>query len=126
MKKIQKIVLVTLAVLMVLGLTSLVLIPSVNAVTPTVRTIDPGVVPRTITPEAAITTIFNLGFWVLLSISGLFFLYGAYLFLMGGQSEDSASKGKSVLLYAVVGIVLAILARGLAEFIPRMFGIITP
>ncbi len=119
MKKIKKIILTTLTVLMILGLTSLVVIPSVGASNH--HLIDPGAEPPEITPEAAVTRIFNVAFWVLLLISGLFFLYGAYFFLLAGADQENLKKGKNVILYAIVAIILAFLARGLADFIPRMF-----
>lgn len=83
----------------------------------------PSNVPEVITIENAISSIFTGAFWLLLMVSALFFLLGAYYFLMGGQDEDSIKKGKSVLTFAIVAIVLAILSRGISEFVIRIMGV---
>jgi len=83
----------------------------------------PSNVPEVITIENAISSIFTGAFWLLLMVSALFFLLGAYYFLMGGQNEDSIKKGKSVLTFAIVAIVLAILSRGISEFVIRIMGV---
>ncbi len=76
-----------------------------------------------VTVEDAIGIIFNAAFWLLLLVAGIFFLLGAFYFLTAGQNPDNATKGKSIITYAIIAIIVAILARGLAEFIPRMFDI---
>ncbi len=113
----KKIALITLAVLMIFGPMLLIATPDAYA------QIDPGRTPDSVPVERAIQVIFNTGFWLLLMIAIIFFLLGAYYFLTAGQNPDNAGKGKSILTYAIIAIIVAILARGLAEFIPRMFGI---
>lgn len=78
-----------------------------------------------ITIEVAIQRIFNSAFWLLLAVAGLFFMYGAYNFLYAGHDPEAAKKGKSVIVFAIIAIAVAVLARGLAEFIPRMLGVNT-
>ena len=82
-------------------------------------------IPETITIETAISSVFTGAFWLLLMASALFFLLGAYYFLMGGQDEnsDSVKKGRSVLTFAIIAIVLAILSRGISEFVIRVMGV---
>ena len=80
-------------------------------------------IPETITIETAISSVFTGAFWLLLMASALFFLLGAYYFLMGGQDADSVKKGQSVLTFAIIAIVLAILSRGISEFVIRIMGV---
>ena len=64
--------------------------------------------------------IFAYMFWLLLMSSALSFLLSAYYFLMGGENEEYRKMGKSVLIFTIVAIVLAILSRGIAEFVVRI------
>lgn len=64
--------------------------------------------------------IFTYMFWLLLMSSALSFLLSAYYFLMGGENEEYRKMGKSVLIFTIVAIVLAILSRGIAEFVVRI------
>ena len=119
----KKIVLLVFAVLLVFGPVFLIMAPEVYA-TPV---ITPGTDPITIGIEDGISRIFNTGFWLLMGIASLFFLYGAYLFIIPSGDGKGPEKAKTVITYAIIALVVAVLARGLAAFIPRMFGItITP
>ncbi len=85
--------------------------------------INPGATPTQVSVEDAIYKIFNIAFWLLLAVAAIFFLLGAYYFLTAGTSPDAATKGKSIISYAIVAIIIAILSKGIAAFLPRMFGI---
>ncbi len=113
----KKIALLAFAILLVFGPVFLVTAPEAYA------TVNPGQQPDLITVEGGIGIIFNAAFWLLLLVAGVFFLLGAFYFLTAGQNPDNAAKGKSIITYAIIAIIVAILARGLAEFIPRMFGV---
>ncbi len=79
--------------------------------------------PTAVGVDQAISVIFNVSFWLLLAVSGVFFLLGAFYFLTAGQNPDNATKGKSIITYAIIALVVAILAQGIAAFIPNMFGV---
>jgi len=116
----KKIALLVFAIFLAFGPAFLIMVPEVYA-TPVITPRDPGAV---VTVERGIEVIFNTAFWLLLTIASLFFLYGAYLFIIPtGDGKGGLEKGRSVITYAIVALVVAILARGLAAFIPRMFGI---
>ncbi len=104
--------------IILLGLIALLIFPVSVA-----GQIDPGQAPATIEVENAITIIFNAAFWLLLAIAAIFFLLGAFYFLTAGQNPDNAAKGKSIITYAIIAMIVAVLAQGLATFIPRMFGV---
>jgi len=115
----KKIVLLVFAIFLVFGPAFLIMAPEVYAA-PAITPRDPGVV---ITVERGIEVIFNTGFWLLMAIASLFFLYGAYLFIIPSGDGKGPEKGKSIITYAIIALIVAILARGAAMFIPRMFGI---
>ena len=79
--------------------------------------------PREVGVSEVLSTIFGVAFWLLLAIAGIFFLLGAFYFLTAGQNPDNTSKGKSIITYAIIAIIVAILARGIAAFIPGVFGV---
>ncbi|MEK7578705.1 MAG: hypothetical protein AAB456_03250, partial [Patescibacteria group bacterium] len=54
---------------------------------------------------------------IVLTISIIMLLYAAVLFLVAGASETAHTKAKNVLIYAIVGIVVALLAFSVDPFI---------
>ncbi len=60
-----------------------------------------------------ICTATNLLFTIIMILSVIILLYAAFLFLTGGGAEDKLSQARQYLTYAVIGIVVALLAKGL-------------
>ncbi len=60
-------------------------------------------------------------------IIGLFavvmLFYAAFMYITGGASPDAVSKAKSALIYAIVGIVVALLAWTVIPLIKSIFGL---
>lgn len=54
---------------------------------------------------------------IVLTIALIMLLYAAILYLTAGSSETIHTKAKSVLIYAIVGIVIAILAFSVIPFV---------
>lgn len=54
-------------------------------------------------------------------IALIMLLYAAILYLTAGSSETIHTKAKSVLIYAIVGIVIGILAFSVRPFIQNFF-----
>lgn len=49
-------------------------------------------------------------------------LYAAFLYLTSGGNEDSIKKAHTVLVYALIGIAVALLATSAAEFVQATVG----
>ncbi|OHA45952.1 MAG: hypothetical protein A3A80_03275 [Candidatus Terrybacteria bacterium RIFCSPLOWO2_01_FULL_44_24] len=64
----------------------------------------------------------NLLFTVIMLLSIIILLYAAFLFLTGGGSEDKLTQARQYLTYAVVGIVVALLAKGLVLVVVTAVG----
>lgn len=62
---------------------------------------------------ALICTASNLLFTIIIILSLIIFLYAAFLFLTGGGSEDNQKKARAFLLYGIIGIIVALLAKGM-------------
>lgn len=54
-------------------------------------------------------------------IAMIMLLYAAILYLTAGSSETTHTRAKSVLIYAIVGIVIGILAFSIRPFIQNFF-----
>ncbi len=43
-----------------------------------------------------------------------------YMFVTGGSSPDTVKKAKTLLIYALVGVAVAVLAQGLVNIVQRL------
>jgi len=97
-----------LAVLILAGL----LLPAAMAVAQEERYTLPGESFRALVDRVA-----NVIFSVLVIISILFLLYGGVLILTAAGNDEQVTKGRSVLLYAVIGLVIALFAKAIQAFL---------
>jgi heme/copper-type cytochrome/quinol oxidase subunit 2 len=72
--------------------------------------------------SSALCNIFGLMFWVLISVSIIMFLYAAYLYVFSGGDEEKPTEARMTILYAVFGIIAALLAKGAPVLIAGLFG----
>ena len=68
-------------------------------------------------PGCAFTTVVNTALFVIGSISVLMLIYGGIRYTISGGNEKSVTAAKNTILYAVVGIVIAILAFAIVNFV---------
>ncbi len=73
----------------------------------------PGEIDVFATIDSAINFIFTV---ILIAATGSF-LFAAFTFITAGGNEDNIKKAKQWLIYAVIGIVVAVLARAIPDFI---------
>lgn len=67
--------------------------------------------------------IANAMFWVLITISTIMVLYGGFLYITGGTNPERVSKAHKTLIYAAVGIIVALVAGALPTVIANLFGV---
>ena len=53
----------------------------------------------------------NWVFYIMMIITVLFVIWGGIIFMTAGGDPDKAGKGKTLIVYALVGIVIGLLAR---------------
>ena len=58
-----------------------------------------------------IETLINYLFTGLILLATVMTLYAAYLYLTAGGSEENINKAKSVIIFAAVGVAVALLSR---------------
>ena len=68
-------------------------------------------------PGCAFTTIVNTALFVIGAISVLMLIYGGIRYTTSGGNEKSVTAAKNTILYAIVGIVIAVLAYAIVNFI---------
>jgi amino acid transporter len=61
--------------------------------------------------------IAKLIFWILLAVSIIFLVYAGIIFVTSAGSEEQIKKAKTIIFYAIIGIVVALLAYGIRGFL---------
>jgi len=114
-------------ILLVTILASLLALPALAlpAISLAIEEIPPG--PTT--PEqliGIIETIANWMFAILLAVALIFILMAAFQFLTSGGDPMRVEKARMNLLYAVIGIAVAFLARGFVALVRLVLGVTAP
>lgn len=60
-------------------------------------------------PGGFVSSLYGIGLGLIGGVSVLFIIYGGYLILTSQGSPNQLNKGKSYIMYAIAGLVLAIL-----------------
>ena len=64
-----------------------------------------------------IVVVSNWVFAIFLAISVIFLVWGAFEFMTGGGDPEKVSMAKKRLLYAIIGIGIALLANGVDDML---------
>lgn len=63
---------------------------------------------------------------LLMAVAFLLFLYGAYEFVLGATDDTARSKGKTHMLYGIIGLLVMISAYAILSIATNTFGIGIP
>lgn len=66
--------------------------------------------------------IANLIFMVLLAVSLIFLVWAAVLFVTAAGKVEQVEQARHIMLYVVIGLVVAALAWGIREFLRSQLG----
>ncbi len=69
-----------------------------------------------------VETAVNWAFSLILILAVLFIFYSAWLYMTAGGDPETVTKAKKNLLYAVIGIVIALLARSIIALVRNFLG----
>ena len=69
-----------------------------------------------------VCAIVNWAFWLVIVFSIIFTLVAAFRYLTAGGNPERVKAAGSTLLYVVVGIVVALIAKGFPLLISSFFG----
>lgn len=70
-----------------------------------------------------IDAIVGFLFWLGMVLVPLFILVGAFYILTSGGSQNRLAKGKKIIFYAIIGLLLILLARGIIGMINVILGL---
>ena len=107
-------------ILLSITLISLFALPVVSLAA--IETIPPG--PTSIDQFIAmIDTVSNWAFAVLLAVAVVYIILSAYKFLTSGGDPGRVGEARMALLYALVGVGVAFIAKGLVYLVRVVLGI---
>jgi hypothetical protein len=73
--------------------------------------VAPVAVPTTVDIPGTANRVMDWGFGVLIILAALFILYAAFMYLTAQAIEGNLAKAKNYILYAIIAIVVAFVAR---------------
>jgi hypothetical protein len=69
--------------------------------------------------EVAYTKFINLALYAIGIVAVIMFIYGGYVYMTSGGNQERAKKGRSILTWAVVGLVVVLVAATLVNVVVR-------
>jgi len=78
--------------------------------------------PSKLDPISAFKTIVDWVFYILLLFAGLMIILAGFNFITAAGDTEKVDAARNYVLYAVIGIVVGLLARGVVWFIAKQFG----
>jgi len=82
------------------------------------------VAPKDIDPLKALDTIIDIVFTVLISVAVLFLIIAGFYFVTASGNPEQLGKARNMVMWAIVGVVVALLARGIVTFIKTWIGLV--
>jgi type II secretory pathway component PulF len=79
--------------------------------------------PTPISPWDAIRRITDFVFGLLIALAVLFIIIAAFYFVTASGNDEQVKKARTMLLYAILGVVVAILAKGIVVFLGQTLGV---
>ena len=73
-----------------------------------------------------LANVLDAMFYVLISVSVIMFLWAAYMYVMGGDDPKNISEAKMAIFYAVIGVVIALLAKSTPCILGSVLGATVP
>jgi chromate transport protein ChrA len=72
--------------------------------------------------RGVLCNIFNLIFWVLIAVSTVIVLLGAFMYTTAQGDSEKVSKATKMITYAAIGIVVALFAQKVPTITAHFFG----
>ena len=73
------------------------------------------------TPEALIGKVIKAVMGIVGSIALVMFIYGGFTWMMAGGNAQAVDKGKSILMWAAVGLIVIFSSYALVQFVFKDF-----
>jgi len=99
----------------------------ISSLLPLMAFAQPQVPSGTVTTYSGVVGIINtIGNWMfglLLALAVIFLLYAAFLYLTAAGDSAKTDKAKDIIIYAIVAIVVAVLAKGIIMVAQSLVGV---
>lgn len=86
--------------------------------------VSPVNIPEQVNIPDLLGKVINWAFGLLLLLAAVFIVVAAYYYLTSAGSEDGIKTAKGYLLYAIVAIVVAFLARGIVYIVRQLLNVV--
>jgi type IV secretory pathway VirB2 component (pilin) len=77
--------------------------------------------PPNVDPWVAIQRITDFIFGLLLALAVFFIIIAGFMFVTASGNDEQVKKARGMLLYAVVGVIVALLSKGIVTFLQSTF-----
>ena len=74
--------------------------------------------------SSLIDQILSYVFGILIIVATVLILYAAFLYMTAGGSEDNIATAKKYIIYAVIGLAIAFLARAIVGVVTGLLGVV--
>ena len=77
-------------------------------------------------PAEVVTTLDTISGWlftIFFALAVVFLVYAAFVYLTAGGNETRVGSAKNILIYAIVAIVVALVAGGIPLFVAGLLGV---
>ncbi len=72
-------------------------------------------------PAQIAANVFSVVSGVMYALAGIAFLWAGLLYVTAGGSEDKIEKAKTILIFGIVGIIVALIAGNAIPWVQRVF-----
>jgi cytochrome bd-type quinol oxidase subunit 2 len=79
------------------------------------------VIANTAQAQGALCDVFNLLFNILIFVSVIMVMWAGYLYATGKDDAEQITEAKKAMLYAAIGIIVAIAAKGFPLLVASIF-----
>jgi len=98
-----------------------ILLPALLVAVPALADVPPQI---SLDAQGILDLVVSLTAWfafIVFALAVVFILYAAFLFITAGGNDETIKKAKDVLLYGVIGIIVALIAYGVVPLIKSFF-----
>lgn len=72
-----------------------------------------------------ITTIINMLLYIIGAVSVIMIIYGGFKYVTSGGDSSGVTSAKNTILYAIIGLIVAVLAYIVVNFVLKQLGVTT-
>lgn len=72
--------------------------------------------------KGVISTVVNLLLYILGAVAVIMIIVGGFMYVTSGGDAGGVKKAKDTIFYAVIGLIVALLAYAIVNFVAKSFG----